>query len=49
MEPLVALLLELGSRAKIAESRNADDAKTIAELQAKIEELAPKPEAEKKE
>ena len=51
MDPLLALLLELGARAKAAESRNADDErlkagfeKQIAELEEKIKELTPKEE-----
>lgn len=42
MEPLVALLLELGSRAKSAEAVAQAQAARIAELEAKIAELTPK-------
>ena len=42
MDPLVALLMELGARAKTAEARCAALDGVIADLNKKIEELTPK-------
>lgn len=39
MEPLVALLLELGARAKTAEGQLLERDKVIADQQAKLDEL----------
>lgn len=49
MDPLAALLLELGARAKAAESQVMALGKEIETLKAEIEKLRPKAEDKKEE